>query len=226
MKKTKKMKEMEKILSGKGEIFSIEEAVEILEKFPKAKFDESVEVHVKTAIDPKKSDQQIRGALSLPAGIGKTVRVAALTSIGQKEAKEAGADLVGGEELIDEIKTSGKIDFDVAVATPEMMPKLAKIAKLLGPRGLMPNPKSQTVGPKVGLLVAELKKGKLSFKSDDSGNIHLIIGKRSFEKEKLAENLKVFLDELKKMKPESVKGTFIQSVTICGTMTQAVKVKF
>lgn len=204
--------------------YPIEEAFEIMEKLPKAKFDESVEVHVKTNIDPKKSDQLVRGALELPHGTGKAVRVAAFTETQEKDAKAAGADIVGGEQLIEAIRTGGVIDFDVAVATPEMMPKLAKVAKILGPKGLMPNPKTQTVGPKVTPMVEALKRGRLSFKNDDSGNVHQIIGKRSFEKKKLAENFNALMEELKRSKPSAVKGKFLVNISIAGTMTPGIKV--
>lgn len=212
-------------LLEKDKAYSIEEALELLAQMPKAKFDEAVEVHVRTAVDPKKNDQQVRGAVVLPHGTGKSIQVAAFTSTSEKEAKEAGADLIGSDELIEEIRTGARaLDFDVAVATPEMMPKLAKIAKILGPKGLMPNPKTQTVGPKVGPMIEALKKGRLSFKNDDSANVHLIIGKRSFEAEKIKENFVAFLEELKKAKPAAAKGKFIQNVSISATMTPGIKV--
>ena len=223
MKRGKNYRKAEDLYE-KGKAYGIEEALQTLEKFPKAKFDESVEVHVKTSIDPKKSDQQIRGAISLPEGTGKTIRVAAFTTSEQKEAKEAGAELVGGEELVGEIASSGKIDFDVPVATPEMMPKLAKIAKILGPKGLMPNPKTETVGPKVGPMIEALKKGRLSFKNDDRGNVHLMIGKRSFSAEQLEANLAAFMEEIKKVRPAAVKGKYILGISVSATMTPGIKV--
>lgn len=210
----------------KGESFSPEKALEVLEKFPKAKFDESVEVHIKTNIDPKKSDQQIRSSVELPNGTGKEVRVAAFTETQEKQAKEAGADLVGGEDLVEKIATKKNLDFDVAVATPEMMPKLAKIAKILGPKGLMPNPKSQTVGPKIEEMITSLKKGRLDFKNDDSANIHVVIGKRSFGKDKLLENYKAFMEVLEQNKPTGIKGRFIKSITLTATMTPGIRVSF
>jgi large subunit ribosomal protein L1 len=203
---------------------TIEDALELLAKMPKVKFDESVEVHVKTSIDPRKSDQQIRGAVELPHGTGKSVRVCVFTDTQQEEAKKAGADVIGGEELIETIRTAGTIEFDVAVATPEMMPKLAKIAKILGPKGLMPNPKSQTVGPKVTPMIEALKRGRQSFKNDDSGNLHFMIGKRSFDAQKLVENFNACMEELKKMKPAAVKGKFIKSVSVSATMTPGIRV--
>lgn len=210
-------------LVEKNKMYSLDEALEILEKMPKAKFDEAVEVHIKTSIDPKKSDQQLRGAAVLPFGTGKTLKVAAFTEKQQKEAKEAGADVVGGVELIEKIAQNKEMDFDVAVATPDMMPKLAKIAKILGPKGLMPNPKSQTVGMQIAPLVEGLKKGKVSFKNDDGGNIHQIVGKRSFPKEQLKENIQFFLEEIKKNKPSASKGKFILGTTLASTMSVGIK---
>ncbi len=224
MKKGKRYQKAAKFFD-KTKVYSIDEALDILEKFPHAKFDESVEVHIRTKIDPKKTDQQIRGTVDLPFGTGKEVMIVAFTETQQKEAQKAGADIVGGEELIEKLK-KGKIkEFDLAVATPEMMPKLAQVAKILGPKGLMPNPKTQTVGPKIAPLIEGLKKGRASYKSDRSGNLHLAIGKRSFSKNQLKENFKAFLENVKKNKPDAVKGIFIRSVSISGTMTPGIKVK-
>lgn len=209
----------------KSKTYSIEDALEILEKFPKPKFDETMEIHISTFIDPKKSDQQIRSAVVLPHGTGKTLKIAAFTETQEKEAKEAKADTVGGEKLIEEIKKKEIIDFDIAVATPEMMPKLAQIAKILGPKGLMPNAKSQTVGPKIKSMIEELKKGKASFKNDDSGNIHQIFGKRSYKKEQLVENYKALLEEISKSKPEGIKGKLIKTVSLSSTMSPSIKTK-
>jgi large subunit ribosomal protein L1 len=203
---------------------SITDAVAEVKKNAKAKFDESVEVHLRLNIDPKKSDQQVRGVAELPHGTGKKVKIAVFTTVQKKEAEESGADVVGGEELIDKIKSSGKIDADITIATPEMMPKLATIAKILGPKGLMPNPKNQTVTPKVKEIIESLKKGRADFKNDNSGNVHQVIGKASFDPEKLEENFKVFIDALKKAKPEGAKGKFVKSVSICSTMGKAVRV--
>jgi len=205
--------------------YSVDEALEILGKMPKPKFDEAVEVHVRLGVNAKKTDQQVRGTVVLPHGTGKEVRVAAFTGTGQKEAKKAGADIVGEQDLIDKIAAKGVLDFDVAVATPEMMPKLAKIAKILGPKGLMPNPKSETVGPKIGEIVAGLKKGKASFKSDSDGNVHQIVGKRSFEQKQLAENINAFLDELEKNKPAAAKGKLIRAVNISASMSPSIRIK-
>jgi len=204
--------------------YSITEAIAGVKKNAKAKFDESVEVHVRLNIDPKKSDQQVRGVAELPHGTGKKVRIAVFTTIQKKEAENTGADVVGGEELIDKIKSSGKIDADIAIATPEMMPRLATIAKILGPKGLMPNPKNKTVTPKVKEIIESLKKGRADFKSDDSGNVHQVIGKVSYEPQKLEENFKVFVEALRKSKPEALKGKFIKNISVCSTMGKSIKV--
>lgn len=206
------------------ENISISEAIAEVKKNTKAKFDESIEVHVRLAIDPKKSDQQVRGVAELPHGTGKKVKVAVFTSTQKKEAEGAGADVVGGEELIDKIKSSGKINADIAIATPEMMPRLATIAKILGPKGLMPNPKNKTVTEKVKEIIESLKKGRADFKNDNSGNVHQIIGKISYEPEKLEENFKAFIEALRKSKPEAVKGKFLKGVSVCSTMGKAMKV--
>ena len=205
--------------------YSIDEALEILSKFPKAKFDESVEIHIRLNIDTGKSDQQVRATIALPHGTGKTQKIVVFTEIQQDEAKKAGADIIGDEKLVEGIIKTKKIDFDVAIATPEMMPKLSKIARILGPRGLMPNPKSQTVGPKVEEMIKELRKGKADFKNDKSGNIHQIIGKRSFDKKQLKENIEVLLKAVQKNKPTKTKGLLLKNVSITATMTPGIKVE-
>jgi large subunit ribosomal protein L1 len=204
--------------------YSITEAIAEVKKNAKAKFDESIEVHARLGIDPKKSDQQVRGTVALPNGTGKTVKIAVFTTTQAKEAKEAGAEVIGGEELVDKVRTSGKIDADIAIATPEMMPRLATIAKILGPKGLMPNPKNQTVTEKVKEVIESLKKGRADFKNDNSGNVHQIIGKVSFDDGKLEENYKSFIDALRKAKPEVLKAKFIKNISICSTMGKAVSV--
>ena len=206
-------------------IYSIDEALDILEKFPKVKFDETVEVHVKTEIDAKKTDQQIRATVSLPHGNGKKMKVAAFTENSQAEAKKAGADIVGGEELIAKIIKDKDIAVDVVVTTPDMMSKLAKIAKILGPKGLMPNAKSQTIGPVIEKMIKEIKKGKATFKNDKGSNIHLAIGKRSFDKKALKENFEEFKKVLHANKPEAIKKSFVRNISISATMTPGIKLK-
>jgi len=213
-------------LVEKEKIYGAEEAIELAKKTANTKFVGSIEVHVRTLIDAKKSDQIVRGTVSLPHGTGKTKRVAAfVTEAKEKEAKDAGATIVGGEELIKKIKESEKTDFDVAVAEPALMPKLAQIAKILGMRGLMPNPKTGTVGPNVGQIIKEIAGGKVNFKNDESGNIHQIIGKSNFESKALMENLKALYQAITQSKPAAVKGSYIAGVSINATMGPGIKIK-
>ncbi len=206
-------------------LHSIDEAVKLTKELSKTKFDSSVEMHIRLGIDTRKGDQQIRGAVSLPHGTGKTVRVAAFVSAEKIDAcRKAGADLVGNEELIDEIKRTEKTDFQVAVAEPAMMKNLAKIAKILGTRGLMPSPKNETVTLTPEKAVEELKKGKVSYKNDDTGNIHVSIGKISFDDAKLIENFNTLLEAIKKAKPSSSKGIYIKNVSMSSTMGPGIKV--
>ena len=208
----------------KNKLYEVLEALTIVHGNKIAKFDESVEVHIKCAIDPKKGDEQVRGSLVLPHGIGKASKIAVITSTKVKEATEAGADVVGGEELIEKIKL-GKLEaVDVIVASPEMMPKLASVAKILGPRGLMPSPKTETVTDKIKEAVEQLKKGKLSFKNDNTGNVHQVIGKLSFEVKKLEENYAFFVDAIQKARPAGIKGKYVTGISICSTMGPGVKI--
>lgn len=204
--------------------YSFEEAVKLVKETSTTKFDASIEVHVRLGIDPKKGDQMVRGTIVLPHGIGKSKKILAIADGDKaKEAKDAGADVVGGQEIIDEIRSSGKCDFDVVITTPDMMRFLAPIAKILGPRGLMPSPKNETITPNLKKAIEELKKGKITFKNDDTANIHQVIGKASFDEKKLLENLTAFIDALKKAKPESSKGTFIKNITLTSTMGPGIK---
>lgn len=206
--------------------YTLDEAVALLKETSTVKFDAAVEVHVRLGIDPAKSDQQIRTTVALPHGTGKTKKVAAFVSpANEKAAKEAGADFVYGEADIKTIKDSGKIDFDIAIATPDMMPKMAVAAKVLGPKGLMPNPKTDTVGTDVAKMITELKKGKAAFKNDVGANVHISVGKVSFAPEKIRENIVAFLDALKKTKPSTSKGTFIKGVYLTTTMGPSIKIK-
>ncbi len=216
-----------KTLVDKKQAYPISEAIALVKKTASAKFDEAVELHLNLGIDPTKGDQQVRGTIALPHGVGgKAKRVAAFVEAAKEaEAKEAGADLVGGEELIAKISSSGTIEFDVAVATPAMMPKLAKLAKLLGPKGLMPNPKTDTVGPNVGKMVTEQKAGKQSFKNDSTGNVHQVFGRASFSEQQLTENLNALIELVKKLKPSSSKGIYVRGATIATTMGPGVKIE-
>ena len=209
----------------KNKVYSVDEAIKLVKETSGVKFDASVEVHAHLGIDPKKGEQQIRATVVLPNGSGNTKKVAAfVSSEREKEAKDAGADLIYGEQEIAKLKTSGKIDFDVAVTTPDMMPKMAAVAKVLGPKGLMPNPKTETVGPNLKKMIEELKKGKLTFKNDDTANVHVQIGKVSFADEKLKENYLALTEALLKVKPSTMKGIYIKNLIICASMGPAIKI--
>ncbi|PIP60726.1 50S ribosomal protein L1 [Candidatus Uhrbacteria bacterium CG22_combo_CG10-13_8_21_14_all_47_17] len=221
---SKRYTELKKLVDPKN-LYSPEEAIALGKQTSTLKFIPSLEAHFKLGIDVKKSDQQVRGTFIFPHSIGKTKRVAAFVNADkEKEATEAGANIIGGEELIAEIAKSGKIDFDVAVATPDMMPKLAKIAKILGPVGLMPNPKTDTVSPNVKKMIEDVKKGKVAFKNDATGNVHHAFGKTDLDDAKLMENLKALVEAVKKMKPSSSKGVYLKSMTITSTMGPGIPV--
>ena len=207
--------------------YSVEEAVKLAKETSKVKFDASVEVHFRLNIDPKQTDQKVRTQVTLPHGIGKVMRVAAFVSQAkEKEATAAGADIVGGEDLIKTIKQTEKTDFDIAVAEPMMMKSLSVVAKVLGQRGLMPNPKIGTVGEDIGRIVKELKSGnKVDVKTDDSGNIHLTIGKVSFDDQKLIENFQILKDAVHKAKPASVKKDFVTSITLATSMGPGIRIR-
>jgi large subunit ribosomal protein L1 len=200
------------------------DAIKILKVFPDAKFDETVEIAFRLGIDPRKNDQALRGTVALPHGSGKSVRVGVF-AVGEKarEARDAGADVVGGEELVEEVM-KGVIDFDAAVATPDMMASVGKAGRVLGPRGLMPNPKTGTVTMDIAKAVADIKGGKVEFRADRTGNVHLIIGKKSFEERNLLENYLVVVDELLKAKPPSAKGRYIRSLAVSSTMGPSIRI--
>jgi large subunit ribosomal protein L1 len=205
--------------------YSPEEALALVRKTSGVKFDASVEVHYRLGIDPKKGEQQVRGVVTLPHGSGKSKRVAVFAEGDkQEEAKKAGADVVGGKEMIKEIKGSEKIDFDVAIATPDMMKELAGIAKILGPKGMMPSPKNETVTVDIAKTVVALKGGRVTFKNDDTGNVHQIIGKVSWDEAKLAENFKAFYEAVRRAKPSTSKGTYFLTITLTSSMGPGVRV--
>lgn len=221
---SKRFAQVKKLVDRK-KVYSIDEAMTLVKKAATAKYDEAIELHIKLGVDPSKSDQQVRGTIALPHGVGKSKRVAVFVEAAKEaEAKQAGADIVGGEELIDKIAQTSQIDFDVAIATPMMMPKIAKLARLLGPRGLMPNPKTDTVGTNVTKMVTEQKAGKQSFKNDNTGNIHQVFGRASFSEENLKANLTTLLDSIKRLKPASSKGIFLKRTTISSTIGPGIKI--
>lgn len=199
------------------------EAFDLVKKAATAKFTETVDVAVKLNYAPKKGDS-VRSSVSLPHGSGKKVKIAVLTSPSKiKEAEEAGADVVGSEDLIEKIQ-GGFMDFDVLLASPDMMPKVARLGKILGTKGLMPNPKSGTVSPEIGKTVKEFKAGKVEFRMDAGGVIHLVLGKVDFDSKKLADNLKTVLETIRKVKPSSIKGSLVKSITVSSSMGPGVKI--
>ncbi|MCK4777126.1 MAG: 50S ribosomal protein L1 [Actinomycetia bacterium] len=223
MKKGKKFKEaLGKV--DRDKIYSPVEALKILKEVSFTKFDETVELHIRLGIDSKQASQQVRGSVSLPHGTGKTIRVVVFAQGDKaKEAQEAGADQVGAADLIEKIE-KGWLEFEAAVATPDLMKIVSKLGKVLGPRGLMPNPKIGTVTMDVGKVVSELKKGKVEYRTDKFGIIHLPLGKVSFDLKKLLENYVVVLDEIVKVKPSAAKGRYLRSVTLTTTMGPGIKI--
>ena len=219
----KRMKEVKKLFD-RQKVYSLDNAVEHMAKFPKVKFDETVELHFMLNVNPKTSDQSVRGTVALPHGLGKKVKVVVFCK-GELEqkAKEAGADLVGAQELIEKVE-QGFMDFDVVIAAPDMMRDLSKLGKILGPRGLMPTPKAGTVTMDVAKAIKEIKAGKIEFKSDKQGGIHVGIGKRSFSKDKLLENISHLIDAVNRSKPNSVKGNLIRSLSLSSTMGPGLRI--
>ena len=209
----------------KTKVYEVGEAIDVVLNTSKAKFDETVEFHVRLGVDPKQADQQVRGVIVLPNGTGKKVKVLVIAK-GEKAdaAQEAGADFVGAEELVMKIQKENWFDFDTVITTPDMMGVVGRIGKLLGPKGLMPNPKSGTVTPDVAKAVKDVKAGKVEYRLDKTAVIHCVIGKKSFGKEKLLENFNALLDAVVKAKPAAAKGTYIKSISLASTMGPGVKV--
>ena len=225
MKKGKRYLEAEKLIDSSKD-YSAKEAIETIEKFPKAKFDETVELHVKLGVDSKHAEQQVRGTVVLPNGTGKTLKVLVFAK-GDKatEAEKAGADFVGAEELIPKIEKENWFDYDVIVATPDMMGVVGRLGKVLGPKGLMPNPKSGTVTMDVTKAIKDIKSGKVEYRLDKTNIIHLGFGKVSFGTEKLLENYETVMDEIIKAKPAAAKGQYIRSIAVSTTMGPSIYVK-
>lgn len=211
-----------KITPGKG--VTVAEAVTLLKESP-TKFDSSVELHARLGIDPKKSDQLVRASVQLPNGTGKTKKVIAFVNQNQEaDAQAAGADIIGDAQVIEQIKKTGEVDFDVAVATPDMMKQLAPIARILGQKGLMPNPKTETVSPDVKRMINAIKAGKVNFKNDDTGNVHMTVGKVSFPADKLEANIAAAIEAVRKSKPSAAKGTFIRRLTLASSMGPGIQI--
>ena len=223
MKKGRKYVEASKLVENK--LYSAQEAVELVKKTATTKFDSTIDFAMKLNVDPKKADQQLRGSFVLPNGTGKSKRILVIAKGAQaEEAKKAGAEYVGDTDMIEKIQKENWFDFDVIVATPDMMPELGKIGKLLGPKGLMPNPKTNTVTPNPAKAIEDINKGMVEFRTDSFGNIHGILGKASFDAKALQENLEYVVTSIAKMKPSSVKGKFINSITISSTMGPGIKI--
>ena len=221
---SKRMNEAAKLVD-KSKLYDISEALDLALKMPKAKFDETVEVHVKLGVDSKQADQQVRGVIVLPHGTGKSKKVLVLAKGEKAEAaKAAGADFVGDDDMIQKIQSENWLDFDTVVATPDMMASLGKVAKILGPKGLMPNPKSGTVTMDTAKAVSEIKAGKIEYRLDKTNIIHCSIGKVSFGVEKLKENYQTLLDAIVKAKPAAATGTYLKSIAISTTMGAGIKV--
>ena len=221
---SKRMIEAAKLVE-KGKLYDTKEAIELALSMPKAKFDETLEVHIKLGVDSKQADQQVRGVLVLPNGTGKSKKVLVLAK-GEKatQAKEAGADFVGDDDMIEKIQKENWFEYDVVVATPDMMASLGKIARVLGPKGLMPNPKSGTVTMDVAKAVAEIKAGKIEYRLDKTNIIHCPIGKVSFGYDKLRENYDTLLEAIVKAKPAAAKGTYLKSIAVSTTMGAGIKI--
>ncbi|MBQ9757004.1 MAG: 50S ribosomal protein L1 [Clostridia bacterium] len=224
MKKGKKYQDSVKLIE-KGKLYDTAEALELVCQTAKAKFDETVEIHVKLGVDSRHADQQVRGAVVLPNGTGKDVKVLVFAREGKAdEAKAAGADFVGAEDLVQKIQSENWFDFDVVVATPDMMGVVGRIGKVLGPKGLMPSPKAGTVTPDVTRAVADIKSGKIEYRLDKTNIIHCPLGKASFGKDKLVENFNALMGAIVKAKPAAAKGQYLKSVTVASTMGPGIKI--
>ncbi|MDQ1437381.1 MAG: large subunit ribosomal protein [Acidimicrobiaceae bacterium] len=206
-------------------LHAVGEAVDLAKSLATAKFDETIELAVRLGVDPRKADQIVRGTVALPAGTGKTVRVAVFAAgPAAEEARQAGADIVGADDLVERVQNEGFLDFDLAIATPDLMGQVGKLGRVLGPRGLMPNPKTGTVTTDVGKAVTEFKGGRVEYRTDKFGNVHVPVGKASFEHRALLDNVRAVVDELQRAKPAAAKGKYVRSVTVSSTMGPGIKV--
>lgn len=224
-KRSKRYREVAKQVDP-AKVYNVSEAVVLAKSTANTKFTGSVELHIRLGIDPKKADQLVRGSVTLPHGTGKQKRIAVFaTGPAAEAAKKAGATIVGAEDLIAQVRQKNGIDADVVVATPDMMKTLSSVAKILGPRGLMPNPKNETVTPDVAKAVKELSGGKVTFRNDESGNLHQVVGKTSFADAEIIANIQAFIEAVKRVKPKDAKGTYLQSITLSSSMGPGVRVQ-
>ena len=225
MAKISKRKQLFNEKVNKEQSYDLKEAISLLKELSQTKFDQTVEVAFKMNLDPTKADQQLRGALVLPHGTGKTAKILVFAEgDAAKAAQEAGADYVGSDDLVEKIQKENWFDFDVVVATPQMMPKIGRIGQVLGPKGLMPNPKTGTVTPDVKTAVNEIKSGKVTYRLDKLANVHTIIGKMSFSEDQLADNFMALYNEINRVKPAAAKGTYMENVTLSSTMGPGIKI--
>lgn len=224
MKKGKKYLEVLKLID-QDKIYTIEEACELVKKTSTVKFDATIDVSLSLNVDPKQADQQLRGTVVLPHGNGKTKKILAITNK-VEEAKEAGADFVGGKDMLDKIKTENWFDYDIIVATPDMMAELGKLGRILGPKGLMPNPKTGTVAVDIAKAIHEIKGGKIEYRVDKEGNMHICVAKCSFDLDKIIDNVKLYTNTVLKIKPAAVKGTYVKKAVIHTTMGPAIRFAF
>ncbi|MEL6611942.1 MAG: 50S ribosomal protein L1 [Bacteroidota bacterium] len=223
-KKGKRYRQAQELIADAGDSISIADAAGIVKQTARAKFDESVDMDIRLGVDPRHADQMVRGSVALPHGTGKTVRVLVLTQNQQAEAQEAGADLVGLDDYVEKIQNEGFLDFDVLIASPDVMPKIGRLGRVLGPRGLMPNPKSGTVTTNIAEAVQAVKAGRIDFRVDKFGNVHTAIGKASFSAEQIQDNASAFLKEILRLRPAAAKGTYVKSITLSTTMGPAIPV--
>jgi large subunit ribosomal protein L1 len=225
MQRSKKYRAIEQTFD-RNKVYSIEEACELVKKTSVVKFDATIDVSIRLDIDTRQADQQVRGTLILPHGNGKTKKVLAVTSTKEEEAKAAGADFVGGKEMLEKIKNENWFDYDVIVATPDMMGELGKMGRLLGPKGLMPNPKTGTVSMDIAKAINEIKAGKVEYRTDKEGNMHISFARVSFDTQKIVDNLNAIISTVLKVRPAAVKGNYMVNAVIHTTMGPSIKINF
>ena len=223
-KRGKRYLKVQELVKDAGDELSLDDAAALIKKIASTKFDESVDIDVRLGVDPRHADQMVRGSVALPHGTGKSVKVLVIASEGKhNEAKEAGADFVGLDDYVDKIQKEGWTDFDVLIATPDVMGKVGRLGRVLGPRGLMPNPKSGTVTMDISDAVQQVKAGKIDFRVDKTGIVHTAIGKASFSQEQIRENAEAFLKEIMRLRPSATKGTYVRSIALSTTMSPSIR---